>query len=161
MENHNGGIFHASDYLLQKLDNSQHGFLKDLGVEETEAFIKYNFAPPSLRRNIGVLGLLQKRILGLSHPVFQDLLPYHVDVFGSLRPGEHDKQLYGHILNIQYQQALYGRSIFPMVYVYNRLPQDVVDQKSVASFQICLICMARKACEDGNPKWASYFSCRV
>jgi len=161
MEIHNAGIFHASDYLLQKLDSAQHDFLIDLGVEEADAFLQHNFAPPSLRRNIGVLGLLQKRVLGLSHPVFQDLLPYHVDVFGSLRPGEHDKQLYGHILNVQYQQALHGRSIFSMVYVYNRLPQDVVDSKCVTSFQTCLTCMARKACEDGDPKWANHFSCRM
>ena len=133
----------------------------NLGVEESDAFLKYNFAPPSLRRNIGVLGLLQKRVLGLSHPVFQDLLSYHADVLGSLRPGEHDKQLYGHILNVQFQHALLYRSIFAMVYVYNRLPQEVVDSKTVASFQTCLTCMARKACEDGDPKWANLFSCRM
>ena len=108
-----------------------------------------------------MLEMLQKRVLGLSHSVFQDLLPYHADVFGSLRPGEHDKQLYGHILNVQFQHALHNRSIFAMVYVYNRLPQDVVDSKTVTSFQACLTCMTRKACEDGDPKWANLFSCRL
>ena len=67
-------------------------------MTEELAFLNYNFASPILRRNIGMLGFLHKRVLGLSHPNIQKLLPFHEDVFGSLRAGEHDKQLYGHIL---------------------------------------------------------------
>jgi hypothetical protein len=62
-------------------------------------------------------------------------------------------------LEVKFQQALHSRSIFGMVYVYNRLPQDVVDSKNVSIFQICLTRMARKACEEGIPKWMTYFSC--
>ena len=61
--------------------------------------MEYNFAPPSVRRDIGILGLLHKRILGKSHPVFQKLLPFH-DVVGVSRPNKHTRQLYGHILNV-------------------------------------------------------------
>ena len=88
MEVHNGGIFHSSNYLLEKFDSAQRHFLERIGVDENTAFIEHNFAPPSLRRNIGILGLLQKRVLGISHPIFQKLLPFHADVFGSLRPGK-------------------------------------------------------------------------
>ena len=86
------------------------------------------------RRNIGALGLLHKRVLGLSHPIFQNLLPFHADVFGSLRQGEHTRQLYGHVLIVQAQHSLHARSIFGMVYVYNRLPQELVDCATIASF---------------------------
>jgi len=135
MEVHSGAIFYASDYLLQRLDRSQRHFLEELGLDEPTAFVEFNFAPACLRRNIGVLGLLHKRVLGISHPIFQKLLPFHSDVFGSLRPHGHDKQLYGHTLDVNFQHALHARSIFGMVYVYNRLPQTVVDQPDVCNFQ--------------------------
>ena len=131
IEIHNEGIFQVSESLLKKLANVQHSFLDELGIEAEEAFLKFNFAPPVLRRNIGVLGLLQKRVLGLAHPIFHELLPYHVHVFGSPRAGEHTRQLYGHILKVKFQQALHNRSIFAMVYVYNRLPQEVMDTVNV------------------------------
>ena len=129
-----GAIFHASSYLLQKLDSTQHHFLEEIGVDAATAFVDHNFAPPSLRRDIGVLGLLHKRVLGKVHPVFHRLLPFHADVFGSLRPGEHNKQLYGHILDVHFQHAMHCRSVFGMVYVNNNLPQEVVDSTSVPIF---------------------------
>ena len=127
MECHNGGIFHASESVLSKLDQVHYHFLRELGIDATEAFVFFNFAPPGLRRDIGVLGLLHKRVLGLSHPVFQKLLPFHMEVFGTRGHGRHNKQLYGHLHSANFQMALFCRSIFAMPYVYNRLPQEVVD----------------------------------
>jgi len=160
METHNGGIFHASNHLVDRFDASQRHFLENLGIDERYAFLEHNFAPPSLRRNIGVLGLLHKRVLGLSHPIFQKLLPFHADVFGSLRQGEHTRQLYGHVLIVQAQHSLHARSIFGMVYVYNRLPQELVDCATIASFQSGLTHMARTRCQNGDPDWSKAFSCR-
>ncbi len=105
VETHSGAIFHASDYLLDKLDSAQRHFLNEVGVTEAEALEENNSASPKFRRDIGVLGFLHKRVLGKSHPDIQRLLPFHFDVFGSLRPGEHDKQLYGHILDVQPQHS--------------------------------------------------------
>ena len=161
METQNGGIFHASDYLLHRLDCKQRHFLEELQISEADAFLNHNFAPPCLRRDIGVLGLLHKRVIGKCHPVFQKLFPFHADVFGSLRPNEHDKQLYGHIIEVHYQHALHNRSIFGMVYVYNRLPQYVVDADNVCLFQRRLTVLARKACEDEEENWERLFSCRL
>ena len=80
MECHNGGIFHASTTVLEKLDAVHYKFLRDIGIHPNEAFLNFNFGPPNLRRNIGILGLLHKRVLGLSHPMFQFLLPFPSDV---------------------------------------------------------------------------------
>ena len=91
LEIHTGAIFHAANHLLAKIDAVQQHFLDELGIDAKEAYLEFNFAPQQLRRNIGVLGLLHKRVLGEAHPVFQKLLPFHRNVFGSLRPGEHDK----------------------------------------------------------------------
>ena len=89
------------------------------------------------------------------------MLPFHADEFGSLRQGEHTRQLYGHMLQVQPQHSLHARSIFGMVYVYNRLPQELVDCATVSSFQSGLTHMARKMCQDGDPTWLKAFSCRA
>ena len=130
-------------------------------MSESAAFLKYNFAPPKLRRNIGILGLLHKRVLGKAHPIFQRLLPFHRDVFGSLRPGEHDKQLYGHILDVERQHSLHDRSIFASVYVYNALPQHAVECKDVPSFQCVLTQMVRESCKNGDSAWHNMFQVRL
>ena len=100
LECQNGAIFHAATSYLEKFDKLQASFLHELNIEESNAFLDCNFAPPTLRRNIGILGLLHKRVLGKAHPIFQELLPFHVDRFGSLRQNEHSKQLYCHSLEI-------------------------------------------------------------
>ena len=66
-----GGYFHAASSLLDKIDAVQNRFLHELDMNPAFAFLTYNFAPPSLRRNIGILGLLHKRILGKCHPSFE------------------------------------------------------------------------------------------
>ena len=124
-------------------------------------FLEFNFAPPGLHRDIGILGLLHKRVLGLSHHIFQRLLPFCCDVPGSYRQGNHDKQLYNHLQEANFQMSLFCRSIFAMTYVYNRLPQETVDCHNVTLFQRCLTKVARKACNDGDPDWSDLFSCRI
>ena len=129
-----GAIFHAATSYLDEFDKLQEKILRDIEVDEATAFLDCNFAPPSLRRDIGILGLLHEKVLGKAHPIFQELLPFHVDVFNYLRPREHSKQLYCHILEVQRQQVLHQRSIFGMVKVYNHLPQWLIDCSTVSSF---------------------------
>ena len=95
-------------------------------MSEETAFLEFNFAPPCLRRDIGILGLLHKRMLDLAHPIFNRLLPFHSESHG-MSTGHHSKQLYGHILQADFQLPLHNRSIFGMVHIYNRLSQEVVD----------------------------------
>ena len=92
-------------------------FLRELEVSDEDAYLNYNFAPPKLRRNIGILGLMHKRVLGECHPVFSQLLPFSADVGQSIRPDGHDKQLYGHLHEVDFQMVMFCRSIFAMTYV--------------------------------------------
>ncbi len=39
----------------------QWGFLYEIGIDDAQAFVDFNFAPPSLRRAIGMLGFVHKR----------------------------------------------------------------------------------------------------
>ena len=74
IEAHNGGYFHATSSLLDKIEHAQSRFLRELEVSPEQAFLDFNFAPPRIRRNIAVLGLSHTRVIGKCHPSFQRLL---------------------------------------------------------------------------------------
>ena len=145
--------------MLAKIDHVQNRFLHALGLSPDQAFLEWNFAPPSLRRNIGVLGLLHKRVLGQCHPNFDHLLPWYSARFTEARGHGHSKQLYGHWVEVSNCRGLFSRSIFGMVDIYNNLPQHVVDASSVKCFQHYLIHIARTRCQQEDVAWSSSF-CR-
>ena len=159
MEANSGGIFHTATHLLAKIDQVQTRFLRELGLSEEHAFLEFNFAPPKLRRNIGILGLLHKRVLDLCHPSFERLLPWYNQRFDEARGFGHSKQLYGHWVEVTHCQGLFARSIFAMVDIYNNLPQQAVDATSVTIFQKYLTHIARTKCQSGDGAWSSSF-CR-
>jgi len=118
IEGNMGGYFHAAASLLEKIDDVQNRFIRDLGFSTDEAFLTFNFPPPSLRRNIGILGLLHKRVLGKCHPSFETLLPWQSDQVHAEGGQRHSKQLYGHNMESTHHQAIFNRSIFSMVDIY-------------------------------------------
>ena len=77
MKAHMGGIFHAATYQLARIDRAQNRFLRELGLSSEQALLDHNFPSPQIRRNIGILGLLHKRVLGLCHPSYDTLLPWY------------------------------------------------------------------------------------
>ena len=151
METHSGGIFHAATSILDQLDRVQNHFLKELGMPLEEAFLEFHFAPPTLRRNIAILGMIHKRVIGQAHPSFDALLPFFPGR-AALR-GNHSKQMYNHCNEVNAQWDLYRRSIFAMVDIYNNLSQEAVDSASVETFQSYLTRLARVRCQQGNAKW--------
>ena len=98
--------------------------------------------------------------MGKTHPVFQKMLSFRFDVFGERRANEYNKQLYDHCQEINFQHAMFNRSIFGMVDVYNNLPQEIVDHTTVSGFQKCLTLTARRSCQEGDENWSSQFTCR-
>ena len=150
-EYHSGAIYHASGTALAKLDRLQKSFLEELHMTEENAFLNHNFAPSELRRDIGILGFLHKRVLEKCHIGLVQLLPAN--------HGEgrwHDKQLQSFIPQCTHRHVLFQRSLFGMIGVYNRLPQWLVDKDSVQIFQTTLTQMAKKCCLR-NGDWKSGF----
>ena len=152
-----GAFFHVVSSLLLKIAQVQDNFLHKLNLSNSEAFLKFNFAPTILRRNIGILGFLHKRVLGLSHPSIEKLLPWYSQRFDESRGLGHNKQLYGHSVEISHQRSLFNRSIFAMVDIYNNLPQEIVDASNVKLFQSLLTKIAKERCLRGDPDWTMSF----
>ena len=122
-------------------------------MTDTEAFIEHNFAPPSLRRRIGLLGLLHKRVLGKCHPGLVHVLPFAE----GLDANYHNKALEPFADMQRYQARLYMRSLFAYILMYNRLPQAIVDMPSVKSFQSKLTALAKLRAQTDQEGWRSSF----
>jgi hypothetical protein len=155
-----GAYFHAANTLLAKIAQVQRSFLTKLDVTEKVAFLEFNFAPTGLRRDIAILGLLHKRVIGQSHPTFEKLLPFWSQRFDTSRGVGHNKPLYGHWVEATHHRSLFGKSIFMMVDTYNNLPQHVVDAPSVSTFQSYLTERARERCRADDPFWLTLYNAR-
>ena len=64
IEAHMAGYSHAASSMLVKIDDVHYKFLRELEVCPVQAFREFAFAPPSLRRHVGLLGLLYKKVIG-------------------------------------------------------------------------------------------------
>ena len=156
-EYHNGVITLACESQLARLDSMQRGFLHELSMEDTQAFLKSNFAPPSLRRPIGLLGFVHKRILGECHPLVKELLPSAPAITDRTC---HTRQLECRMAEVRGHWRLHERSLYAYVILYNRLPQKLVDLPSVADFQSELTRLARTRAYDGDATWReAYCDC--
>ena len=140
------------------IKHAQNRFSREFGIS-LERFFRVNFALPTIRRNIAILGLYQKRVLGKCHPFFDKLMPWYSDRFPQCRRPGHDKSIYTHWVEISAHNALFYTSILAMADVYNNLPQHVADAPNVKSFQSYLTQLARTRCQQGDVVWASSF-CR-
>ena len=161
LEQCGGCIFHAAASVLQPLDHIQDSFLSAVGLRADEAFLDYNLAPLSLRRDIGMLGFIHKTVLGTARPEICELFPRELakgTPYGTrLSSRRHTKQLIERCDGTQTLQ--FYRSAFGLVSIYNVLPQDVVDKPSASSFQSALTEAARDCCRGGGA-WQSFYSTR-
>ena len=125
--------------------NVQNDFLEMLGISTREALIDFNLVPLTSRRDIAMLGVLHKIVLGVAPTPFQTL-------FNGI--SYHNKQLQDDAG--RNTPVMLKRSLFGLVHVYNRLPQDVVDDENVQNFQRKLQCIIKSEI-DKNPNWDLFF----
>jgi hypothetical protein len=166
IEYRTAAIYHASDTLLQPLDSIQRRFLEQIGATETEALCCFNLAPLASRRDIAMLGLIHRAVLGKGSPHFQQFF----SLKGGVPPaGRHRLQV------VEYRQGDYTDFLFPgsrpaeyiarsglgLTTVYNLLPADVVEASgTVAVFQAKLQDILRHQAIKGAHSWSRTFSPR-
>ena len=69
----------------------------------------------------------------------------------------HDTQLESYYNTVCSHARLYRRSIFHYGLIYNRLPQWLVDKKSVQAFQKGLNAVAKSRADAGQSTWREAF----
>ena len=157
------GIYHACNSHLDRLDATQTRFLKELGVSETEALMNFGLAPLRLRRDIAMLGVIHRSVLGKGPPQFQELFQ-RADASAPTRATRqsaqrHNKQLVD-VRDGRFLEVL-RRSAFGLIAIYNMLPQTIVDEETVCGFQRCLQELAKQEVAAGNDAWSNLFSPRI
>ena len=152
IEYHTSALYHATDTVLHRLDRLQKHFLEEIDITEQVAFLDYNFAPLGLRRDIGVLGFLHKRVLNECHPAVREFL-----LLDEPANAWHDKQIYTYMERCTTRHALYERSLFGAINVYNRLMPYLVDLPTVSKFQRELTWLAKLRCQRGDSDWKYAF----
>ena len=148
-------VYHAAKTTLAGIDAVQRRFLRECGLSDEEALLHFNLAPLETRRDIAVLGLIHRSVLGGGPRHFANMfLPSPPSA-----SQKHDKQLLTH-RSPRHLQIL-SRSALGLVDVYNLLPAQVVGQKSVASMQHELQALLNFRVRNGDSYWHHTFSPRV
>ena len=150
----NGAIILAPPCQVRRLDKLQRWYLHELGISDQSAFVDHNFAPPSLRRHIGLLGFLHKRVLGVCHPALCQALPFGPVGIAARYHTKHLETFSGEVLC---NHRLYERSLYGFTRVYNRLPQSLADSPSVSALQTRLTHLAKEKAKQGHEDWRRCF----
>ena len=110
-------------------------------MSKSDALETLNLLPLWSRRHISALGALHRRVLERMPSIISELLP-----LATPQPQPRRTRLMSNLYNHQLVDPINGRetlmfkrSIFGYICIYNRLPQDAVDAKSVKVFQNHLV----------------------
>ena len=130
-------VYHCTTSALEDLDKVQKRFLKEVGLTAEAALCKYNLAPLQTRRDIAMLGVIHRTVLGHGPPQFRNWFfaaARRPPKYNTRRQDRlHTKQFYDWLADRDTE--LLRRSALGLVRVYNELPQKAVDTKSVKDFQ--------------------------
>ena len=148
---------HASTSVLEPLDAVQRRFLQSVSATELEALVHFKLAPLHCRRDMAMLAVIHRTLLGDGPRVFERFFQRDSAPLPPRAPRRHDR----HVRDpCQLHWPDYAtRSALGAVKIYNLLPDSIVSAENVHVFQRRLqklvIFHARS---DAN--WSSLFSWR-
>ena len=136
----------------------QQRFLDSIGICAETDLIEQNLCLLSARRDISMLGLIHRTVLGKGPQQFQKLFrPGAAAAFARntrSRELRHSLQLHDRMDGSQTNAI--KRSVLSLVYPYNLLPPSVVALKTVSRFQRALQSAVKKACKcSSTTEWES------
>ena len=139
LEYRTSAVYHAKREVLWHLDRVQHKFLEDIGVDAKTALMVFNLAPLNARRDMAILGLIQRTVLGRGPKHFRQ---YFKDAGKrTLVDPRHTNN--EHILRC---------SALGLVAIYNMLPETLRKKGHVVDFprelQATMKARTTEGCED-------------
>ena len=66
------GLAHAASSVLDELDSVHRRFLHQVGLDDRTALLHFNLAPLSTRRDLALLAVIHRTVLGHGPPHFRD-----------------------------------------------------------------------------------------
>ena len=163
MEYRTAAVYHATDTVLEPLNSVQNKLLRAVGCTDREALLYWNLAPLETRRDIAMLGVLHRTVLGK--------VPAHFERFFRLkapRAAAHWTRLEERRHSRQLEERTYSncpellrRSAFGLIRVYNWLPEEVVATDCVHAFQAHLQDLVKQRAVENLEDWKLTLSPRV
>ena len=113
-------IYHASDTLLNRVDCLQRRLIRSIGASDREALMNFRLAPLRTRRDIRMLGLIHRAVLGLGPDHFRKYIvradaPLHPE--GRNMTSRHNLQL--RTYRVGKFLDLMEHSVFGLIDIYN------------------------------------------
>ena len=149
------GLYHAPAFFLARVDQVHARFLEEIDLEPVEVLSKYNLPPTCTRRDIFMMGLLHRVVLGKAPPQYQKFIHFatsgHFNRGWAFRAPRHSRQLYDPVDGSQ--PNIVERSILGLTHTYNVLPQRTVDCKNVPVFKRALLRAVQNYAATGAGNW--------
>ena len=162
-------MYHACDTSLMALEHVQDKLLEAAGMNSVDALNACNLAPLSSRRDMALLGLIHRTVLGSGPGHFKKFFRLRerggVEEKGRLRL-QLEEYTGGHWTDFAYPNSkpadYIARSMLGLISIYNRLPVEIVDgASSVSSFQSALQDLLRYMANSRVENWSQTFSPRI
>ena len=155
-------VYHATNTALDNLEKVQRHFWHELGLSKGESLAQFNLAPLDTRRDVALLGLVHRTVLGEGPPNFARwffIIAEQRHHYTTRRQAAlHNKQFYD--LPGSVHTELLRRSPLGLVRMHNRLAQDVVDADSTSSFQAKLQTLVKEGALRREENWELLLSPR-
>ena len=142
-------VYHSTRSVLCRLDAVQTRFLKDIGIDEQTALLRFHLAPLSARRDMALLGLIHRTVLGKGPEQFRVFFKLEDQSMALQDPRKTTKS------------PLIKRSMFGLIAIYNMLPARIRSAESVPVFQKGLQDFMITFAAAGFPQWSEVLSPRL
>lgn len=154
-------IYHACTTILDPLNRVLRNFLRQINVSEIDALLRFNLPPLSTRRDIAMLGVIHRAALRMEPKHFWQWIRFDTsNLRRSVRMQRNTLRLLLEVSDAK--RSRMGRhSMFGLIWVYNLLPNSVVEHDSVQAFQTALTDLLKDLARSGYDMWPDLFSCRV
>ena len=143
---------------MAPIDAIQSRFLRGVNVSDKEALFYFHMAPLSVRRDIAILGLIHRTVIGAGPAQFSDFFMVEGHSPMPRAPRRHYRHLKD-VCKVRSPDYLL-HSALGGIRLYNLLPDAIISATTVAIFQRRLqklVCARAHACED----WRDSLSWRV
>ena len=120
----------------------------------------FNLAPLRVRREIAILGVIHRTILGRGPPQFRQFF-YRDHLVPSFRARRRHSLQVVDVRNLSRSLNLARHSPLGMASIYNLLLEDVISHKSISSFQRALTNLIRERVSDGDARAYDIFCPRL
>ena len=161
VEHRTAAIYHADSIVLEPVDRQYDRFISAMNLTRKDALFSFSLAPLSSRRDMAMLGVIHRSILGKgpsqirryfelegasNHPSGRATLRRHNQQIRTYRKGKFLETT--------------SKSILGLIDIYNLLPQEFIDSEDVHSFQTKLQGLLKEEVHRGRRGWESMFSPR-